>query len=171
MVVFIIGPSGSGKSTTAALLSSTWHTTCALLKFDKIRTFIKSGYAEPAHGWNEKTKAQWDIAKEVVAGMSRAYNNNKIDVILEVFATPNDLDSYKELFEGLDYRFIVLLPTLETVLTRNNQREGVEKLKDEVIRQNYKWSEAWRDVKGAVVIDNANITTDEVVRKIITSLN
>ncbi len=171
MVIFITGPSGSGKSTTAEMVASKWENKCALLQFDKIRTFIKSGYAEPARGWTEETKKQWDIAKQVLAEMSKAYNANNVDVVIEAFATPGeDYQSWKNLFKDHKLKTVVLLPTRESVITRNNQRVGIEKLKEEDINQNYDWSEVWRDVPEAIIIDNTNLTPEETVEYIIKML-
>lgn len=65
-IIFITGPSGSGKTTTAACVAETWPTICALIDFDKIRTCVKSGYAEPAHGWNDKTLRLSEIMSALV---------------------------------------------------------------------------------------------------------
>lgn len=171
MVIVITGPSGSGKSTTAEILASKWGNKCALLKFDKLRTLIKSGYVEPAHGWNEETKRQWDITKKVFTEMSKAYNANNVDVVLEVFITPGeDYQSWKDLLVGVQFKTFVLLPTRESVIVRNNQREGIEKLKETDINQNYDWSEGWKDVEDAIVIDNTKVTPEETVNTIINDL-
>lgn len=171
MLIFLTGPSAAGKSTTAKLLASKWHKTCALIDFDKIRTFIKSGYVEPAIEWNDKAKQQWDLAKEVVTEMSKIYNKHDVDVVLEVFATPNDFENYKDLLKDLNYKFVVLLPTLESAIIRNNQRKGLPKLKEKDIRQNYEWSEGWRNIKEAIIIDNTDLTVEETVDEIIKQKN
>jgi adenylylsulfate kinase-like enzyme len=64
-VVFITGPSGSGKSTIAVHVAQRWPTTCALLDFDRVRTFVRSGYAEPAYGWSAECERQWSLARDV----------------------------------------------------------------------------------------------------------
>lgn len=167
MITLITGPSGSGKSSTAEELASHWKSKCALIKFDKLRTFIKSGYAEPALGWNEETKRQWDVAKQVVAEMSKVYNRNNIQVFIDAFITPGeDYESWKILFKDLQLKTIVLLPSQKTVLDRNNQRDGIERLKEEDINQNYEWSKAWGNIPGVKVIDNSIITIEETINVI-----
>lgn len=166
-VLFITGSSGSGKTTVAAQVAEHWPSTCALLDFDKIRTFIKSGYAEPAHGWDKKTEKQWTIARDVVASMTQAYAPHNIDVVIEAFATPGDYSAWKKSFGNILHETFVLLPPLDRVLARNNERDGTAKLKEADIRQNYEWYEGWKNVDGVVVLKNSTDSPKQTADKII----
>lgn len=153
-LVFITGPSGAGKSTTAKEVATKWPTMCALLDFDKIRTLIKSGYAEPAIGWNDETERQWELTKQIVMAMAKAYTDNGVSVVLEVFATPHDYPKWKELFGDIPYKSFALLPDLDVVVARNNQREGTPKLKESDITRNYDWSIDWKSTEDIIVLNN-----------------
>jgi energy-coupling factor transporter ATP-binding protein EcfA2 len=166
-IIFITGPSGSGKSTTAARISEMWPSACAFLKFDEIRTFIKSGYAEPANGCNSETERQWTIAKEVVISMAKTYIANDVDAVIEAFANPHDYSTWQTLFDPVSYQTFALLPPVEVALARNNARSGVAGLKESDIKQNHEWSVGWKDVPGVIVIDNSNINVDLLTEKII----
>lgn len=166
-LIFLTGPSGSGKSTTAKEVASNWPTKCALLDFDYVRTLIKSGYAEPANGWNDETEKQWDIAKQVVTTIARKYIDNNVSVVIEAFATPHDYPTWQKLFGDIKPATFVLIPNLEVVLVRNNQRQGIAKLKESDIKQNYEWSESWAKISDGTIIDNSTITTKQTAEKII----
>lgn len=166
-LIFITGPSGSGKSATAKEVAASWPTTCALLDFDNIRTFIQSGYAEPANGWNDETEKQWELAKHVVTAMAQAYTSSGVSVVLEVFATPHDYPQWQDLFGDMAYKTFALLPEVSVVVGRNNQREGTARLKESDIAQNYDWSVGWKDIDGVTVIDNGNQSVVNVANHII----
>lgn len=166
-LVFITGPSGAGKSTTAEDLAANWPGICALLNFDQVRLLIRSGYAEPATGWNAQTERQWDLAKRVVVAMAKAYLSDGVSVVLEVFATARDLPGWKALFGDSSFVAVALLPAVEVVLARNSRREGVAKLADVDVRQNYEWSAGWRDVPDATVIDTSIMSVSDVSRAIL----
>lgn len=108
------------------------------------------------------------MAKQVVAEMCKAYTTNNVDVVIEAFVTPGeDYQSWKDLLKSLEVKTIILLPSRESVIVRNNQREGIEKLKDEDVIQNYEWSENWKKVEDVTLIDNTNKTVEATVDEII----
>jgi predicted kinase len=166
-LIFITGPSGTGKSTTAKQVAVSYPTPCALLDFDSIREFIKSGYAEPADGWNDETERQWDIAKQVVTAMAHTYISKNVSVVIATFATPHDWPTWKELFRDIPHKAFALLPDVDALLARNNQREGIAKLKESDITQNYEWSVGWNNTADMIVIDNGLADIGTVADQII----
>jgi adenylylsulfate kinase-like enzyme len=167
LIVFVTGPSGAGKSTTAAQVAADWPDRCAFIDFDRIRTFIKSGYAEPAFGWNEETEQQWEIGKQVVAAMVAAYLAHNVSVVIDAFATFHDYPTWQALFGNTEYHTFALLPNLQVVLQRNNERTGAAKLKESDVRQNYEWSERWRTVEGVTIMDNSMEVPQQSASRII----
>jgi energy-coupling factor transporter ATP-binding protein EcfA2 len=166
-IIFITGPSGSGKSTSAACVADKWPNTCALLKFDELRTFIKSGYAEPADGWNDETERQWTITKKIVTAMAKSYIANEVDVVIEAFSNPGDYSTWQALFNPMDYQTFALLPPVEVALLRNDTRSGAAKLKESDIKQNHEWSAGWSEVDGVTVFDNTHINVETLAEEII----
>jgi len=81
-------------------VAARWPSICAVLNFDEIRRLIKSGYAEPATGWNEATEQQWELAKHTVMAMAKAYIDNGVSVVLEVFATSYDFRKWKQFWQA-----------------------------------------------------------------------
>ncbi len=166
-VVFITGPSGSGKSTVAAKVAGLWPSTCVLLDFDKQRTFIKSGYAEPAHGWNDECERQWALARDVIAAMIPTYAAQNVDVVVEAYANTGDYDLWQKAFGDVPCRTFVLLPPLEVVLARNNQRSGAAKLQEQDVRSNYECSMGWRSQPDVTVLENFTESPEQTARRII----
>lgn len=165
-LIFITGPSGAGKSTTAKEVASKWPSTCALLDFDKIRTLIKAGYAEPALEWNDETASQWGLAMQVIKAMAQAYIDNNVSVVVEVFATPSDLSKWQALFGDIPFRAFVLLPDLDVVIARNEERKGVTKLMEHKVRENYEWSVGWSKISGITILDNGHAEVADIAIKI-----
>lgn len=166
-LIFITGPSGTGKSTVAQAVANNWPSTCALIDFENMRGLIKSGYAEPADGWNDETERQWDIAKQAIAAMSEVYIRNGVSVVLPVFATPHDWPTWKKLLDKIDYKAFALMPEVEIVLARNNQSDGIAKLKESDIRQNYEWSVDWKNETDVTVLDNGSLNIAAIAKNII----
>lgn len=167
VLIFITGPSGAGKTTTASEVAARWPSKCALIDFDSIRTLIKSSYAEPAKGWNDETEQQWDIAKQVVASMAETYIKNNVSVVIPVFATPHDYPTWEKLFANMPYKPFALLPDMEVVLARNNQRKNIARLKESDITQNYEWSVEWKNTADVIVIDNGTAKIADIADLII----
>jgi AAA domain len=167
MLVFITGPTGAGKSASAEAVADKWPGTCAVINFDHIRRLVRSGYAEPAFGWNDEAARQWELARRVSVAMARAYLSGGVSVVLEVFATPDDFPGWQQLFGDLARKAVALVPELDVVLARNDQRSGVTRLPNCDMRRNYEWSTGWADVPGVDVIDNSTKDIGDVAEEIL----
>jgi energy-coupling factor transporter ATP-binding protein EcfA2 len=159
-VVFITGPSGSGKSTIAVHVAQRWPTTCVLLDFDRLRTFVRSGYAEPAYGWSAECERQWSLARNVIAAAVPVYAAQSVAVVVEACANTGDFDRWQAAFDSIPVSTFVLLPPLDVVLARNRQRQGAARLTDDDIRSNYAASLDWRDGNGVTVLRFADESPD-----------
>jgi adenylylsulfate kinase-like enzyme len=166
-LVFITGPSGAGKSTTAGFVAANWPGRCACIDFDRVRTLIKAGYAEPAHGWSDEAEQQWEIAKKVVAVMTETYLAQNVSVVVEAFATFHDYPTWQEVFGQNEPYTFVLLPDLDSVIKRNSQRTGAALLKEIDVRQNHEWSERWRTVAGVTILDNSTEEPEQTAKRIL----
>jgi energy-coupling factor transporter ATP-binding protein EcfA2 len=164
-VVFITGPSGSGKSTVAERVAERWPTTCVLLDFDRLRTFIRSGYAEPAYGWTAECERQWSLARRVIAAAVPVYLAQSVDVVVDAYANPGDFDLWRAAFGSVPTRTFVLMPPLALALARNRQREGPARLIDEDVRGNYAASAGWRDAD-VTVVRIQDETPDELAERV-----
>jgi len=51
--------------------------------------------------------------------MAKAYIDDDVSVVLEVFATPHDFPKWKQLFGELPYRAVALVSEVEVILARN----------------------------------------------------
>ena len=166
-VVFITGPSGSGKSTVAAHVAQRWPTTCVLLDFVKLRTFVRSGYAEPAHGWSAECERQWTLARDVVAAAVPVYASQSVAIVVEAYANTGDFDRWQAAFGSLPVSTFVLLPPLDLVLARNRQRRGAARLTDDDVRGNYNASLDWREGNGVIVLHIADESPKVLAQRLI----
>lgn len=163
IVLFMTGPSGAGKSTTAQAWAASRENTCALIDQDHIRSFIKSGFADPGIAWNETTANQWEISRKICIDMVYRYVEGDIDCVIDTFSPTSDFEVWKSYLSDIQVYVVVLLPALETVIARNNQREGTAKIPEDSIRQNHGWMVAWKEHPEALIIDNANKSVEEII--------
>jgi hypothetical protein len=166
-LVFITGPSGAGKSATAAKVAELWPSTCVLLDFDEQRTRIKSGYAEPAYGWNDECERQWALSRDAIGALVPVYAARGVTVVVEGYANTGDYDLWLKAFGTASPRTYVLLPPLATVIERNNLRRGAARLKESDVVSNHEWSAAWRDQPGVTIFDNAGENPEQTARRIV----
>lgn len=165
-VLFVTGPSGAGKSTAALAWASSRPLPCALIDHDHIRHFIKSGFADPGLGWDARAQRQWELARSICCDLARRYTAAGIDCVLDAFSPVPDFQDWAAGLDGIVLRVAVLLPPLDIVLMRNAQRVGEARLSEQSVRENYGWMEGWRRVPTALVIDNSDMSVDEVVRQL-----
>jgi hypothetical protein len=147
-LVLSSGPSGSGKTTVARKVAEWWPHTCVLLDFDRQRTFVKAGYAEPSYGWNDECECQWALARDVIAAVIPLYVGRDVDVVVHAYANVGDYDLWQAAFGDVAYRTFVLLPTLAAVIERNNGRCGAAKVTEADVRNNYAAFLSWRITPG-----------------------
>jgi hypothetical protein len=121
-----------------------------LLEFDKLRTFVRSGYAEPAYGWSTECERQWSLARDVVGAAVPVYAAQSV-AIVEAYANTGDFDRWQAAFGSIPVSTFVLLPPLDLVLARNRQRRGAARLTDNDLRSNYN-APRWTGRRGNGVI-------------------
>ena len=165
-LILLTGPGGAGKTTTANKIATESSGIWAHVPQDDIRYFIKAGFAHPAKEWTEQTKKQWDISVKISCDMARDYYKNGVNCIVDGFISHAKFDEWREALAGVKFKLFVLHPTEETTLKRNAQRSGSARLLDETIKSHHDIFKLWQDVPEAVIIDNSNMSVEEVVDKI-----
>lgn len=162
-VLIITGTSGSGKSSTSKVLSETLPGTWALISQDDIRGLVKAGYKSAGEDWTDETRKQWEASIDICSDMIKRYRQYGINCILELFAPPSEFEKWKPKLKNTDYQLFVLIPTVETVIHRNANREL--KMKESKIRENHEWFTVWQPEQ-AKIIDSTNQTLEETVELI-----
>jgi adenylylsulfate kinase-like enzyme len=164
-VLLLSGPSGSGKSTTARAWADTRSETTAWIDCDAVRGFIRAGYARPDVSFDAEAERQWMLAARLSASMARAYIDESIRCVIDVYAPPTQTpDVWDHLLTGLVVIRVHLFPSFEVCRQRNARRKQNARLADEDLQGNYS-GYAWclERASSAHVIDNTELSIHDTV--------
>lgn len=184
-VLLVTGPAGAGKTTTADAWAASSSRPTAHLSLDTVRRFLRSGYAHPPDGWNEEVKRQHALARELCATMARRYVVAGIDCVIDDVVFPDPplvslsgdqaaLEAFPEWDVGVYARWkddlqdapstlVVLLPSLDSVQSRNAERHDDHRLTPRFTNWVYRTMVPWRLQSEFPVIDNTALTVAETV--------
>jgi hypothetical protein len=96
--------------------------------------------------------------------MAETYTAWGFDFALSAFRPPGSWKGCWERLDVLNPIVVVLLPSLEILLSRDVQRTGRSRVGEASVRRGfaYDW-EAWRSDARAYVIDNSEMSVEQVV--------
>jgi chloramphenicol 3-O-phosphotransferase len=168
-VVFFTGPAAAGKSTIAAAWADSRTAPTAFFDHDQARFLVRAGYisrsaahADPS--LRDQADRQWLLAAAVCESMAATYIAWGMDFALSAFRPPGSWKGCWEPLDAMNPIFVVLLPSLEVLLERDTGRSGRSHVGEASVRRGftYDW-EAWRSDSRAYVIDNSELSVDQVV--------
>ncbi len=156
VAVLLIGPAGAGKTTVARHWAQRRPVPTAHISLDDVREWVRSGFADPQHGWNDHSEAQYRLARRTCGFAARNFLANGISCILDDAVFPDrpvvGLGGWKR-HVGPGLIPVVLLPGLEIVLERNAERSGNRRLTDEEVARIHGRMAGWYG-SGLPIIDN-----------------
>ncbi|MFE9423054.1 AAA family ATPase [Kitasatospora sp. NPDC006697] len=163
LAVLLIGPAGAGKTTVARHWAERRSVPTAHISLDDVREWVQSGFANPQSGWNNDTEAQYRLARRTCGFACRNYLANGISCIIDDAVFPDrpaiGLGGWKRHI-GPGMIPVVLLPGLDTVLTRNARRSGNRRLSDEQVALIHGRMAGWYN-SGLPIIDNTQLDVAE----------
>jgi len=115
------GPAGAGKSTLAEAWCAT-RRRAVHLQLDQIRRLIVSGRADPQHA-GELQREQYATSVAATCALARVFSASEYDVAIDDVFEPDSFDAiWTPQLDGLDWQFVVILPSLESALARARGR-------------------------------------------------
>ncbi|MGH2601700.1 MAG: AAA family ATPase, partial [Dehalococcoidia bacterium] len=115
------GPAGAGKSTLARVWCAT-RERAVHIQLDEVRELIVSGRADPQEPGDLQGEQYWLSVRASLA-LARAFLEAGYDVALDDVLLPPDFDGgWRPLLDGLSWRMVIVLPSLEQTLARSQQR-------------------------------------------------
>jgi hypothetical protein len=159
VAVLLIGAAGAGKTTIARHWAEHRTAPTAHISLDDVREWVRSGFADPQAGWNERSEAQYRLARRTCGFAARNFLANGVSCIIDDAVFPDrpavGLGGWKR-HVGPGLVPVVLLPGLEVVLTRNAERTGNRRLSDEEVARIHGRMAGWYG-SGLPIIDNSQL--------------
>ena len=159
-LVLFGGPAGSGKST----LAEAW---CAMrersahIQLDEIRSLIVAGYADP-QVVSDVQSEQFLLSVRACCALAREFLRSGYDVAIDDVLFPDrSFDtSWRGHLAGIQWRAVIIHPTLEETLARSSSRD--KRVADHLVREQHQatfgWPERYRiDTTGISVRDSLTL--------------
>lgn len=169
-ILMVIGPAGAGKTTVADAWARSQAVPTLHLSLDDFRELVKSGYADPQLGWDAETGRQLALARAAIADVAPRYLDSGYCCVIDDAVFPDwpevSLQRWQDELAGARLRPIVLLPSFDAILQRNQLRTGARLLDGSMLRVIYEMMEPWREQAAVPVIDTTRLTVEETVAEI-----
>ncbi len=164
-IYMLNGPGGAGKTTASRLLAKEFEQ-CALIEVDEVRKLIVQGEADP---FTSEGQEQLMLSTKNTALLARSYIDAGFSVIIDDCTTGKErLDYYFEAFEKNDFKVALVLPSKQTLIERDNRREGRARLGIDKITWLYdRFSERLPNEDRWKVIDNTSLTPNATVLELL----
>ena len=162
-VYLITGPAGSGKSSITQELAKKLKRS-AVIKVDALKAMVISGYVRP---WppSEEVDLQLSLAAKNACDLAANFIEKDFTVFIDDVVGRKLLEQYSEFFKDKNFKTFVLLPSVESLLKRFDDRGDNKELRERTIELHKKFTEQ-KDKLGWKVIDSSNQTLEETVDEI-----
>jgi predicted kinase len=140
LLVVFGGPAGAGKSTLARAWCAT-RGRAVHVQLDEVRELIVSGRADPQEPGDLQGEQYWLSVRASLA-LARAFLEAGYDVALDDVLLPPAFETgWRPLLDGLDWRVVIVLPSLKQTLARSRQR--AKRVYERHTRDQHAGSEGW----------------------------
>lgn len=174
-LLLLSGPAGAGKTTVADAWACRQTRPALHLSLDALRERVKSGYANPEHGTTPAMLDQLGLARDGCALLARLYHARGygcvIDDVIFPHWPPASYAHWQRALGETPHQLVVLLPSLEAILVRNQERGGQRRLQERTLRLIYERMTPWREVEGATILDNTTLSVEETADRLDTLLH
>ena len=166
-ICLITGPAGSGKSSTSKALAEKFERS-AVIEVDKIREIIKSGYVKP-FPYNDEVDLQLTLSAKNACDMANNLLEKGFNVFIDDVVGRKLLAQYSNSFKDKNFKAFLLVPSLEALLRRFDERGNNEELRKRTIELHGKFLEK-KDELNCQIINSSDQTLEETVDEIYKSI-
>lgn len=162
-VCLITGPAGAGKTSVSNALAKRFERS-AFVEVDTLQGMIKAGRVKP---WphDDEVALQLSLAAKNACDIAHNFLEKDFDVIIADAIGKTQLEQYSNFFKDKNFKVFLLLPSLEVLLARFDNREVNERLRERTIELHKKFSER-QDQFNWHVINSSNQSLEETVEQI-----
>jgi adenylate kinase family enzyme len=168
-VCIITGPAGAGKSTVAKELAKKFSRV-AVINVDSLRNSIITGRVKP-WPWNEESKLQVELSAENACALAKNFLSKGFSVVIDDVIGRQLLAYYSQNLKDFSPKFILLLPSKESLLKRFDTRGEGNDLRKRTEELHNKYLQRLQEVKWDAVIDSSNQTPAETVTSALSVLS
>jgi chloramphenicol 3-O-phosphotransferase len=123
LVALVGGPAGAGKTTLAAAWCAE-RELAVHVELDDVRALIVAGRADPQRPELPRQEEQYALAARSCCAVARVFAGAGYDVAIGDVFEPAAFERYwRPELEGLSWRLVVVLPSLEETLARSAGRQ------------------------------------------------
>ena len=136
MILILTGPPAAGKTTVGPLLAAQLER-CAVVDVDQVRAMVVQPHIAPWRG--AAGMAQLRLGAHNACILARNFVSAGFAVVLLDVLTDATAQLYRTALADLEHRIVLLLPTLQTVIQRNQARG--QWLTDAEVELLYQWQQ------------------------------
>ena len=162
-ICLITGPAGSGKSSVSKALANKFERS-AVIEVDTLRHMIKGGYLKP---WphNEEVDLQLSMSAKNACDMATNLLEEGFNVFIDDVVGRKLLEQYSNFFKDKNFKTFLLMPSLESLLKRFDDRGDDKELRERTIELHKSFSEK-QDKLNCHIINSSDQTLEETVDEI-----
>lgn len=166
-ICLITGPAGSGKSSVSKALANKFERS-AVIEVDTLREMIKGGYVRP---WphNEEVDLQLSLSAKNACDIAQNFLDKGFNVFIDDVVGRKLLEQYSEYFKEINFKTFLLLPSVDSLLKRFDNRGGNQELRERTIELHERFSEK-KDILNWKVINSSGQALEETVDEIYKSI-
>ena len=164
-LLVVTGPPGAGKSTVAARLADRFERS-VLVRGDDFFGFVRRGYIDP---WLPESHEQNAVVTEASAAATARYVAGGFDTVFDGVVGPWFLPTFAALTGLPELDYVMLLPPVETCVTRVATRAGHGFTREPATRKMHaEFANATIDPRH--VVTDPSLTSDAVADGVIAAL-
>lgn len=166
-ICLITGPAGSGKSSVSKALANKFERS-AVIEVDILKKMIKSGYVKE---WphTEEVDLQLSLSAKNACDMTNNLLEKGFSVFIDDGVGRKILEQYSIFFKDKNFKAFLLMPSLEALLRRFDDRGGNKELRERTIELHKSYSEK-KDKLNLQIINSSDHTLEKTVDEIYKSI-
>lgn len=162
-ICLVTGPAGAGKSSVTKALAKKF-TRSVVINVDQLREMIVGGHKKP-WPYDDEAELQLSLSAKNACEIANNFLEKGFIVFIDDLVGRKLLEQYSEYFKNNNFKAFLLLPSLESLLKRFDERGSDEELRKRTHDLHKSFSEK-KDELNCKVIDSSNLTLEETVEEI-----
>ncbi len=162
-VCLITGPAGAGKSSVSKALAERFDRS-AVVSVDQLGAMVVGGHVRP---WPHSDEVQMELSliTKNACDIANNFLEKGFNVIIDGVVGRKLFEQYSEYFKENNFKVFLLLPSLESLLLRFDERRENPALRERTKDLHQHFSQR-KDQLSWIFIDSSNQTLEETVEEI-----